>query len=80
MQEKTKQRGRPKGSSSFVKIKLTDLVSIFGTDGVVSVSKVWLREKNIDIVESSSKIRIAAVQEPIEEEEKIQFSLTSFEN
>ncbi len=80
MQEKTKQRGRPKGSSSFVKIKLTDLVSIFGADGVVSVSKVWLREKNIDIVESSSKIRIAAVQEPIEEEEKIQFSLTSFEN
>lgn len=80
MQTQTKQRGRPKGSNSFVKLKLTDLISIVGADGIVPVSKVWLREKNIDIVESSTKIQIAAAQEPVAEEEKIQFSLTSFED
>ena len=80
MQEQTKQRGRPKGSNSFVKLKLTDLISIVGADGIVPVSKVWLREKNVDIVESSTKIQIAAAHEPVAEEEKIQFSLTSFEN
>ena len=35
MQDKTKQRGRPKGSNSFVKLKLTDLISIVGADGIV---------------------------------------------
>lgn len=80
MQEQTKQRGRPKGSNSFVKVKLSDLISIIGADGIVSVSKVWLREKNIDIAESYHKIQIAAAEEPVVEEEKIQFSLTSFED
>jgi len=80
MQDKTKQRGRPKGSNSFVKLKLSDLISIVGADGIVPVSKVWLREKNIDIVESSTKIQIAAAHEPVAEEEKIEFTLTSFED
>ena len=80
MQKQTKQRGRPKGSNSFAKLKLADLISIVGADGIVPVSKVWLREKNVDIVESSTKIQIAAAHEPVAEEEKIQFSLTSFEN
>lgn len=80
MQEQTKQRGRPKGSNSFVKLKLSDLISIVGADGVVPVSKVWLREKNIDIVENVSKIRLAAAEEPVAPEEKIEFAITSFED
>ena len=80
MQDKTKQRGRPKGSNSFVKLKLTDLISIVGADGIVPVSKVWLREKNVDIVESSAKIQLAAAEEPVAPEEKIEFAITSFED
>ena len=80
MQDKTKQRGRPKGSNSFVKLKLTDLISIVGADGIVPVSKVWLREKNVDILESSAKIQLAAAEEPVAPEEKIEFAITSFED
>jgi hypothetical protein len=80
MQKQTKQRGRPKGSNSFAKLKLADLISIVGADGIVLVSKVWLREKNVDIVESSAKIQLAAAEEPVAPEEKIEFAITSFED
>jgi hypothetical protein len=80
MQKQTKQRGRPKGSNSFVKLKLSDLMSIVGSDGIVPVSKIWLREKNVDILESSAKIQLAAAEEPVAPEEKIEFAITSFED
>ncbi len=80
MQKQTKQRGRPKGSNSFAKLKLADLISIVGADGIVPVSKVWLREKNVDILESSAKIQLAAAEEPVAPEEKIEFAITSFED
>ena len=46
---------------------------------VVPVSKVWLRENGIELVEPQIKIMTAA---PAEEntEEKIQFSITNFED
>jgi hypothetical protein len=78
MQNETKQRGRPKGSNSFVKVRLSDLSSMFHGDEIVSVSKVWLREKNVDIVEASTKIPLVAAQEPVAAEEKIEFNLTKF--
>lgn len=78
MQNETKQRGRPKGSNSFVKVRLSDLRSMFHGDEIVSVSKVWLREKNVDIVEASTKIPLVAAQEPVAAEEKIEFNLTKF--
>jgi hypothetical protein len=80
MQKQTKQRGRPKGSNSFVKLKLSDLISIVGADGIVPVSKIWLRENGVGVVESSAKIQLAAAEEPVAPEEKIEFAITPFED
>jgi len=80
MQKQTKQRGRPKGSNSFVKLKLSDLISIVGADGIVPVSKIWLRENGVGVVESFAKIQLAAAEEPVAPEEKIEFAITSFED
>ncbi len=46
---------------------------------VVPVSKVWLRENGLELVEPQIKIVATAVA-PEQTEEKIQFSLTTFED
>lgn len=75
-----KRRGRPAGSNSFVKIKMADLLSLVGENGVVPVSKVWLRELGVSVSESVAPIQITAAPEPVAEEEKISFSLTTFDD
>jgi len=74
-----KRRGRPAGSNSFVKIKMTDLIRLVGEGGVVPISKVWLREMGVVVGEQPAPIQIAAAVEPVAEEEKISFSLTTFD-
>lgn len=76
MQEQKKTRGRPKGSNSFAKVKLTDLISLVGEEAVVPVSKIWLRENSIDIAVNPAKVVISEAQE---QQEKIEFSMTSFD-
>lgn len=75
-----KRRGRPAGSNSFVKIKMADLLSLVGENGVVPVSKVWLRELGVSVDAPVAPIQIAAAPEPVAEEEKISFSLTTFDD
>jgi hypothetical protein len=74
-----KRRGRPAGSNSFVKIKMTDLIRLVGEGGVVPISKVWLREMGVAVAEVAP-IQIVAAAEPVAEEEKISFSLTTFDD
>jgi hypothetical protein len=74
-----KRRGRPAGSNSFVKVKIADLISLIGNNGAVPVSKVWLREMGVAVAEVAP-IQIAAAVEPVAEEEKISFSLTTFDD
>jgi hypothetical protein len=37
--------GRPKGSSSFLEVKLRDLEALFGAEDKIKVSRVWLEKK-----------------------------------
>jgi hypothetical protein len=76
--ETTKRRGRPAGSTSFVKVKLQDLIALVGEGAVVPVSKIYLRENSIDISQQPVKMVLSAANE-IEEQPKIEFSMTSFE-
>lgn len=75
-----KRRGRPVGSNSFVKLRLSDLIRIVGEQTVVPVSKVWLRENNIDSDQKPTTLSIAPAEEPQEQETKIEFKLTKFED
>lgn len=60
-------------------MRLCDLEKLVGSMAVVPVSKVWLRENGIKLLEP--QIKIAPVAPAAEEtEEKIQFSLTTFED
>ncbi len=78
--ESSKRRGRPPGSNSFVKIKLSDLIALVGEGAVVPVSRIYLRENSIDISAQPATVTINAASEPIEEESKIEFALTAFED
>lgn len=75
-------RGRPKGSTSFVKIRLSDLIDNFGKNASIPVSKRWLEgvgfdfdEKPAPKVEKASPVRIAQVAEEQEPEQTIQFNI-----
>ena len=74
-----RSKGRPVGSHSFVRIRACDLIKMVGEMAVVPVSKVWLRENGLELVEPQIKIVATAVA-PEQTEEKIQFSLTKFED
>jgi len=75
-----RKKGRPAGSNSFVKIRLCDLIALMGDQVVVPISKVYLRENGIDTGEQPAKISIAPAAEPQEENTKIEFNITSFED
>lgn len=77
-QPNEKRRGRPAGSNSFVRVRITDLISLVGDGAVIPVSKVWLRENGIGVAEAVT-LNIPAAQPPVENEEKISFSLTTFD-
>ena len=72
-------RGRPAGSSSFVRIRACDLIKMVGEMAVIPVSKVWLRENGLEFSEPQIKV-ITAAPAVEETEEKIQFSITTFED
>jgi len=75
-------KGRPVGSHSFVRVRLCDLVNLIGVNATVPVSKVWLRENGFEEAVNAPLPTISfRVAEPEEEpEEKIEFSLTTFED
>jgi len=74
-----RSKGRPAGSNSFVRIRARDLIAMVGESAIIPVSKVWLRENGIELVAPQMTIvSDMPVAEP--QEEKIQFSLTTFED
>ena len=74
-----RSKGRPAGSNSFVRIRARDLISMVGEGAVVPVSKVWLRENGVELI--SPQMTIVSEAPVVEsQEEKIQFSLTTFED
>ena len=74
-----RSKGRPAGSNSFVRFRARDLIAMVGESAIIPVSKVWLRDNGVELVSPQMTIVAEApVAEP--QEEKIQFSLTTFED
>jgi len=67
-------RGRPKGSTSFVKVRLSDLNSQFGPNATICVSKKWLDGVGIEVEDlpAPSMVISSSTDEP-DSEETIQF-------
>jgi|TARA_B100001094_G_scaffold210201_1_gene204085 cell division septal protein FtsQ len=69
-------RGRPKGSTSFISIKLADLINNLGPNANVSVSKKWLDSIGIEIQESSApSMVVSSTTDELEATETIQFQI-----
>ncbi len=69
-------RGRPKGSTRFVSIKLADLINNLGPNANVSVSKKWLDSVGIEIQESSApSMVVSSTTDELEATETIQFQI-----
>ena len=82
MNNTTKKRGRPAGSTSFSKIKLKDLADQLSALGMTNqvnivVSKRWLEDIGLTI--DPAPVKTETIQEATEPEEKIQFSVNTFE-
>ena len=72
MQENNaKRRGRPAGSTSFQKVKLSDLTNNLGPNAAVIVSKKWLDTIGFEVVDTkTTKVQAVATDDL---DEKIQF-------
>ena len=64
-----KNRGRPKGATSFVRIALRDLLGQLGENGTVVVSKKWLQEIGVSVEPTINKPQ--TIDEAQEEVEKL---------
>tara|TARA_Y100001951_G_C11123513_1_gene174176 strand:+ start:163 stop:423 length:261 start_codon:yes stop_codon:yes gene_type:complete len=82
---KKKQRGRPKGSTSFVRVSMSDLLGAVGSKSNVVVSKKWLEEIGLTVAPAPVKVIDGSydtkngTQLAEQTEEKIEFSVTSFD-
>ena len=50
-----KGSGRPKGSRSFINVKLAELKNFVGDDALIPVRKVWLHEVAIQLMDKVDK-------------------------
>ncbi len=73
------KRGRPPGSNSFVRMRLSHLAALLGESAVVPVSKVWLKENGINTEETLKPVTVAEAPEPVVEQPRIEYALTSFD-
>jgi hypothetical protein len=64
-------RGRPKGATSFTRIKLSDLINHVGKEAPVVVSKKWLEQIGFEVEEKAIEVLT-----PVSDEPKIQFNVT----
>tara|TARA_R110000803_G_scaffold18120_1_gene48621 strand:+ start:888 stop:1112 length:225 start_codon:yes stop_codon:yes gene_type:complete len=67
-----RKRGRPAGSTSFIRVKLTDLVGHLGSNGNVVVSKKWLEDIGFNAEPPPIEI-LRPVKDPVDN--KIQFTV-----
>jgi len=68
-----KRRGRPKGSTSFVNIKISDLTNNLGPNANVSVSKKWLENIGMEIDQPAPTLTVSSITDEPKAEEAIQF-------
>jgi hypothetical protein len=78
MKDAFKTRGRPKGAVSNVNVTLRQLNELFPLDLPIPVGAVFLKNYGIS-VEKPQPLVITEAALPDQEEEKIQFSVTRFD-
>lgn len=64
-------RGRPKGSTSFARVRLNDLTDHMGFNANIVVSKKWLEQIGFEVEETPIEVLT-----PVSDEPKIQFNVT----
>jgi hypothetical protein len=64
-------RGRPKGATSFTRVRLLDLTNYLGKEAPVVVSKKWLEQIGFEVEEKAIEVLT-----PVSDEPKIQFNVT----
>jgi hypothetical protein len=64
-------RGRPKGATSFTRVRLLDLTNYLGKEAPVVVSKKWLEQIGFEVEEKTIEVLT-----PVSDEPKIQFNVT----
>ena len=57
------KRGRPAGSTSFIRVRLRDLVRHLGEDNTAVVSKKWLTQVGLAVKTESPLIQIQPVSD-----------------
>ncbi len=77
MNETPKKRGRPKGSTSFTRVNITDLTNAVGQNASIVVSKKWMQE--IGLTVDPAPVKVIPAQATEEPEEKIEFSVNTFD-
>ena len=78
-QTQVRGRGRPAGSTSFVRVSLSDLAELIGPKASVMVSKKWLDSIGL-CMEEKVKTVVSLLDEPAAEQPKIEFQITSFDS
>lgn len=74
-QKQVRGKGRPAGSTSFVRVSLANLSNLIGPNGSIMVSKKWLDSIGASM-EESTVAAIRPIEEPTVEQPKIEFSIT----
>jgi len=64
-------RGRPKGATSFTRVRLSDLTNYLGEEAPIVVSKKWLEQIGFEVEEKAIEVLT-----PVSDEPKIQFNVT----
>jgi hypothetical protein len=67
-------KGRPAGSTSFIRVNISDLINAVGQNARIVVSKKWLEEIGLTI--ETPVATLAPIREAVEEQPKIEFTLT----
>ena len=76
-------KGRPKGYSPYAYIEYKELGELIGRNPIIKVSRSWLESLDGSPAPSSpiTKVKtLSAHSEPKEEQPKIEFNLTTFDD
>jgi len=57
-------RGRPKGATSFTRVRLLDLTNYLGKEAPVVVSKKWLEQIGFEVEEKAIEVLTPVSDEP----------------
>ena len=76
--EAKRGRGRPKGSNCFAHVPIKTILNFLGEDSAIPVSAIWMRD-TLGLIAEPPQITTFKNEEPQEVQEKVDYSLNTFE-